>query len=283
MFEKNVELATYTCFGTGGLADLFVAPKDIDELATILRSKPLDMPITILGGCSNILVSDDGIRGLVILTTGLKKTPQLLKNKIKCIAGFGSIAISNFAADNGLSGLEFLSGIPGTIGGAVYGNAGAYGRAMSDVVESIEIMDYNGNIIVIPSAGLGFAYRTAKIPENSVIISVTLNLAFGDVTDIKNKMQEYREHRFQRQPAGVRTCGSLFKNPPNDFAARLIESAGWKGREVNGAAISDKHANFLVNLGGATARDLLELGNAVHDDVLAKFGIDLEWEIKKIG
>jgi len=281
MIMKNAPLAQYTCFGVGGVADILAIPESIDELEEILRNNPTNIPITILGGCSNVLINDNGIRGLVILTTQIKDIPQIDGERIKCLAGVGSIFISHFAVDNGLSGLEFLCGIPGTLGGAIYGNAGAYGGAMSDIVESIDIMDYKGNIKTIPAAQLGFAYRAAKIPENTIIISAVLKLKADNKENIKNKMDLYKEQRMAKQPVG-RTCGSLFKNPSNDFAARLIEATGWKGKEINGAIISEKHANFLMNTGGATAHDLESLGNMIHNDVLSKFGIDLDWEIKRI-
>jgi len=282
MILYNEPLAPYACFGVGGPADILACPNSIEELADILRKHP-GMPVTVLGGLTNVLINDDGIRGLVIITAGIKPCPRVPgDDKLECPASMGTIFLSQFAAASGFSGLEFLCGIPGTIGGAIFGNAGAHGGAMSDVVESIEVMDFGGNIKTIAADELQFAYRASRLPENSIIISATLKLTAGNSADIKNKMESYKKLRLAAQPVGVRTCGSLFKNPAGDFAARLIESAGWKGREINSAMMSEKHANFLVNLGGASARDLESLATAVHGDVLKKFGIDLEWEIKRL-
>jgi UDP-N-acetylmuramate dehydrogenase len=282
MILHNEPLAKHTCFGVGGPADMLALPETTEELANVLHSRTAGMPITILGGCSNVLINDNGIRGLAIITTKLKAAPHTAGDRLECPAGVPAIFISHLAADNGLSGLEFLCGIPGTIGGAVFGNAGAHGGEMSNAVESVTVMDFDGNIKTIPASELRFAYRSAHVPNDSVIISVTLKLTAGDAHDIKSKMESYKEWRLAKQPVGARTCGSLFKNPDGDFAARLVEAAGWKGREINGAAISDKHANFLVNTGSATAHDLESLATAIHDDVLAKFGINLEWEIKRL-
>jgi UDP-N-acetylmuramate dehydrogenase len=282
--ELNAPLAECTTLGVGGNADLLFIPVDTRDLQSALKALSDEATaITILGGGSNLLIRGGGIRGLVILTTGLSKEIKIDKNYITCPAGARTILVSKMAADAGISGFEFLCGIPGTIGGAVCGNAGAYGGDMSNIVESVELMDFSGNISTVPAADLGFGYRASKIPKDNIIISVAMRGWPADISKIIEKMESNTRHRMERQPAGVRTCGSLFKNPDGGFAAKLIDDAGLRGFQLGGAAISEKHANFLLNLGAATAAELEDLAAKVHDEVLRRFGIDLEPEVKIIG
>ena len=280
----NAPLAALTCFGVGGAADVLFVPSDIDDLKAGLKAAA-GAPITILGGCSNVLIRDGGIRGLVVLMTGLDGGLGVAADGIgiKCLAGARSAAVSEFAADKGISGFEFLCGIPGTIAGAVIGNAGAYGGAMSDVVESVELVDFAGNEKTLANSELGFGYRKSSIPPNYIIVSVGFRGQRGDPAAIRQKMKSNMAQRLEKQPVGFRTCGSLFKNPPGDFAARLMDEAGLRGRRVGDAAISEKHANFLLNVGNATAAEMESLGMLALDEVFLKFGITLEWEIKILG
>ncbi|MCL1902091.1 MAG: UDP-N-acetylmuramate dehydrogenase [Alphaproteobacteria bacterium] len=286
--DLNASLAAYTTLGVGGNADILFIPKDADDLRDALRMVAVEnIPITIIGGGSNLLIRDGGIRGLVILITQLGGEVKVEGDRIIAPASARSILISKIAADNGIGGFEFLCGIPGTIGGALKGSVAAYGGAMSDVVESAEIMDMSGNIAVVPLADMGLCYRASKIPDNQIIISITMRGCRADKSAIIEKIESNTQKRLASHPVGVRTCGSAFGNPDNlahgGAAWKLIAETGWQGRSIGGAAMSEKHANFLTNIGGASAADLEELINKIRDDVRAKFDIDLKPEVKIIG
>jgi UDP-N-acetylmuramate dehydrogenase len=290
--EFDAPLGPYTGFGVGGPADLLFIPKDTEDLSNVLKTLSNHEPrtanhdITILGGGFNVLIRDGGIRGLVILTTEMRSKIKIEGDRIVSPAGARAIFLSNVAADNGIGGFEFLCGIPGTVGGAVMGNAGAYDANITGIgglVESVEAVDFSGNIHTLSNEDMNFSYRSSRPPKNLILTSVTMRGHIADKDEIRKTMDEMTQQRLSKQPTGVRTCGSMFKNPEGTAAGKLIDESGWKGRKLNGAGMSEKHANFMVNYGGATAEDIESLGNAIHDDVLKKFGIDLEWEIKRLG
>ena len=314
--ELNAPMAKYSGLGVGGPADLLFIPADIADLQTALSQTPDPRPqITILGGGFNVLIRDGGIRGLTIVMQSIggvtfseshlprsgkdfhenvlpsakgvfrRNTPHL-GSAITADTGTSVIALSHYAAKAGISGFEFLCGIPGTLGGAIKGNVGAYESNISGIgalIETVDVMDYAGNIKTLAADECGFEYRKSALPENHIIISTTMRGTSGDPETIRAKMADYTARRLASQPQGVKTCGSLFKNPPNTSAGKLIDECGWRGKEINGAMMSEKHANFLVNTGTATATDLENLAEAVRTDVKSKTGIELEWEIKRLG
>ena len=287
-FDLNVNMATYTGLGVGGPADMLFIPKTIEELSTALKTSSIihhPSSIHILGAGRNILVRDGGIRGLTIMTTNLTGF-EIQGNLVTAMAGQNVMQIANKLADAGIAGFEFLSGIPGTLGGAIRGNAGAHDKNLTGIgglIETVDIMDMQGNIKTLTAAEMGFEYRRSSLPEGHIIVSARMRGTPDDPAKIRERMAEMRQFRLEKQPQGVRTCGSLFKNPTGDSAGRLIDAAGWRGKEINGAMMSEKHANFLVNTGTATAAALENLAMEIQADVLKKFGIGLELELKIIG
>jgi len=282
--ELNANMAIHTGLGAGGNADLLIIPHEINDLSTTLKVVK-NIPITILGGGQNVLVRDGGIRGLTVLTTGLSGL-EIQGNLVTAMAGQNVMQMAQKLAEAGIAGFEFLSGIPGSLGGAIRGNAGAHEANLTGIgglVESVDIMDYEGSIRTLIAAEMGFRYRKSNLPENHIIVSAKMRGKPGNPDEIRAKMAEMRQFRLEKQPQGVKTCGSLFKNPEGHSAGKLIDDAGWRGREINGAKMSEKHANFLINTGTASAKDLENLAMEVQADVLKKFGIMLELELKIIG
>ena len=281
----NAPMAEYCTLGVGGKADLLFIPKDINDLATALRRVPTEIPITIIGGGSNILVRDGGLSGLTILTTKMQNNIKIKDTYISADAGVSSVLISNIAANHGISGFEFMCGLPGTIGGAVCGNAECFGGETSKVIESVDVIDRKGNLIHMKNNELGFRYRGSNFPPNCVMITVNMHGVAASPDAIRKKMAENKAARAARQtiPVGMRTCGCLFKNPEGDTAGRLIDAAGWRGRMVNGSGMSPGHANYLVTFGTASATDLESLAHKIQKEVFEKFGIKLELELKILG
>jgi len=277
-------MSRHTTWRIGGPADLFFTPRDWVDLEKALKFANLEkLPITIIGGGSNLLVKDEGIRGLVVNMGGLKKL-EVNGENIRAEGGVKLPFLAAQAAAKGLTGLEFAAGIPGTVGGAVVMNAGAHGSSMENVVISVVAMDFLGRLSYFDKADLAFAYRTTKLKAaNYIVIEANLKLSRGDSEVIKNKMEENLNFRKTRQPWEYPNAGSVFKNPPGDSAGRLIEAVGAKGWQIGGAQVSEKHANFFVNLGGATSNDILALMEKVQREVYHKFKIRLEPEILILG
>ncbi|MFN6953537.1 MAG: UDP-N-acetylmuramate dehydrogenase [Acetobacteraceae bacterium] len=280
--QRNAPLGPMTWFRVGGPAEWLVRPADLDDLLLLLRDAPPALPITVVGAASNLIVRDGGVRGIVLRLggafAGIEREGDAL------IAGAGALdaTVAEHAAAAGLSGLEFLSGIPGTIGGAVAMNAGAYGSEIKDVLDWAEVATPSG-LLRLPAADLAFSYRRATLPEGGVVTRARLRATPADPAAIAARMKEIRESREATQPVRARTGGSTFKNPPGAKAWELIDAAGCRGLAHGDAMVSEKHCNFLLNTGGATAADLEALGEEVRARVLARSGVTLEWEIKRIG
>lgn len=284
----DVPLARLTSARIGGPADWLLEPATADELAEfVTRLWALDVPFTMLGGGSNILISDRGVRGVVIhnrahaVTWETDHEPPLVWAESG--ANFGALARQ--AAQKSLSGLEWAAGIPGTVGGAVYGNAGAHGGDIAANLRLAEVLHRHTGRQKWKLEELRYSYRSSVLKEGlgqAVVLSATLNLSHGDPAAIEQKMDEYLAHRRRTQPPGA-SMGSMFKNPPGDYAGRLIEAAGLKGLRVGDVQISDLHGNFFVNLGEGTATDAMELIHRAQAAVEAKTGVRLELEVERVG
>jgi UDP-N-acetylmuramate dehydrogenase len=279
----DAPLAQVTWFRVGGPAEVMFRPADIDDLSAFLAAKPADVPVTVIGVASNLLVRDGGIKGVVIrLGRGFVEV-ETKDDLVTAGSGALDFNVALTARDAGIAGLEFLSGIPGTIGGGLRMNAGAYGSEFKDVLESATALDAQGNRHELSLANLHLTYRHSGVPEDWIFVAARFKGSAGDKLAIARRMTEIQEAREQSQPIRAKTGGSTFANPPGHKAWQLVDQAGCRGIRRGGAMISDKHANFLINTGDATAADIEGLGEEVRARVLAKTGITLEWEIKRVG
>ncbi|MBI5183603.1 MAG: UDP-N-acetylmuramate dehydrogenase, partial [Nitrospinae bacterium] len=244
----NESMRRYTTFHIGGKADIVIFPEDVEDIRKILSvSRERDIPIFVLGGGANLLVKDGGIRGIVLsLRKGFRDIRIVDGTTVSVGVGAKIIEVVGFAGDNGLSGLEFAAGIPGSVGGALIMNAGAGGKEMAEVVESVTLMNQEGDILNMVGDDIGFGYRYSRFPSGSILLMARLSLKEGDKREIKEKMEVNLEERKKREPISFPSAGSIFKNPVGDFAGRLIESAGLKGYRIGDAQVSEKHANFIV-------------------------------------
>jgi len=279
--EKNIytnePMSKHTSFQTGGPADIFVVPETKQEIIELLQ---LDAPITVIGNGSNLLVKDGGIRGIVIKVA--TKHYELQDNMITADAGCSLIKLSHIAFENSLSGLEFACGIPGSLGGALVMNAGAYGGEIGNLVLETEVCDYKGNISKITEHEFG--YRSSIFQRKDfIILSSKLQLQHGDKEQIKTQMDSNMKARREKQPIDKHSAGSTFKRPKDNFAAKLIQDAGLKGYAVGDAMISDLHSGFVINNGKATSKEILALIRHVQERVNAEYGVMLEPEIRIIG
>jgi UDP-N-acetylmuramate dehydrogenase len=290
--KLNEPMSRHTSFGIGGPADVFACPLDRDDLISLLQQiKTQQLPYFIIGGGTNLLVRDGGFRGVAISLRLMNAIT--IEQKYRSIggsfitvaaeAGAGLAGLLIFAAQQGLTGLEFAVGIPGTVGGAVCMNAGTALGEMSDVVESVVLISPEGDLVPRNKEELGFGYRTSLIPEGHVVLEARVALRRDDKTKIRELYKKQLDARKALQPSGLPNAGSMFKNPLEESAGRLIEAAGLKGRKVGGAQISDKHANWIVNLGKAKAADVLGLMEIIRQKVLEVHRVRLEPEIKVIG
>ena len=281
--DRAAPLGPATWFRVGGPADVLVRPADLNDLLLLLRDMPADMPLTVLGAASNMIIRDVGIAGVVMrLARGFG---DVMVEADGIIAGAAAldVTVAETAAAAGLAGLEFLVGIPGSIGGAVAMNAGAYGVEIKDVLDWAEIATPEG-LLRLDAAALHFAYRHAQLPVRGVVVRARLRAIAGYKPAIAARLAEIRAAREATQPVRARTGGSTFKNPHGDRKAwELIDAAGCRGLTRGAAQVSEKHCNFLLNLGGASAADIEALGEEVRARVLAHSGIALEWEIRRIG
>ena len=278
-------MAKHTSFRIGGPADVLAQPGNEAELAELLkRAADHAVPVTLVGNGSNLLVRDKGIRGLVIKLSNLFSSITVAGNVLTFGSGISLAMASKKAASLSLSGLEFAVGIPGTIGGAVYMNAGAYDGEMAKVVTSVQVMDRQGQSSQLKADELDFSYRHTALQNSGLIVtSVTVSLQPDEAESIKAKMDDFSQRRIAKQPLELPSAGSMFKRPVGYFAGTLIEQTGLKGYTVGGAQVSTKHAGFVVNVGGATAKDVLQLIRDVQDRVLAVQGVQLEPEVLVLG
>ena len=276
-------LARHTSFRIGGGAEVMAFTKSEDELSALLKkSALLDWKFAILGAGTNVLAPDEGVRGLVIcLKDCLDGMRQTDETHIQVMAGVTMSRAAVFAANLGLAGMEFAHGIPGTVGGGVYMNAGAYGGEISDICESVQVMDYSGEVKTLSRDQMDFSYRHSCLEgQNAVVVSAVFGLIPGSSDEIRSKMKDFQQRRMASQPLDLPSAGSAFKRPSGGYAAALIDQAGLKGYRIGGAAISEKHAGFAVNLGGATAADVKALLTQVSETVYNSTGILLEPEIR---
>ena len=282
----NAPMNKHTSFKTGGNADLLIIPDSIDSLQQIIKKcKELNIKPFVMGNGSNLLVTDSGYKGVIIkIGAQLSGLRMLDDNTIYCESGVMMKTLCNFALDNSLSGLEFAFGIPGNLGGAVYMNAGAYGGEMKDILYSCTHIDDEGNIGTLTKDQLDLGYRHSAYTNNGfTIISATLKLQKGDKAEIKDAMNDKLRRRKEKQPLEFPSAGSTFKRPEGYFAGALIEDCSLKGYSIGGAQVSEKHAGFVINRGGATSTDILNLIKHIQDTVYEKHGVKLETEVKIIG
>ncbi len=281
--QANAPLAPFTWFRVGGPADALLRPADADDLAQFLHALPLDVPVYVIGACSNLIIRDGALPGVVIrLARGFSKI-AVEPNGIVAGAAALDVTVAEHAAAAGLTGLEFLSGIPGSIGGAVVMNGGAYGGDIASCLDWAEIITRSGEHRRLFASDLAFAYRNSRLPHGAVVVRARLRAQRGEAATIAARIAEIRAAREASQPVRARTGGSTFRNPPDMKAWELIDAAGCRGLTRGGAQVSEKHCNFLINTGSATAADLEGLGEEVRRRVLAATGVTLEWEIHRIG
>ncbi|MCH2547422.1 MAG: UDP-N-acetylmuramate dehydrogenase [Alphaproteobacteria bacterium] len=282
--RAGAELAKTNWFGVGGKAELLFRPADEADLMFFMQHKPADVPITVLGVGSNVIVRDGGLQGVVIRLGGAFVSTKVDGDVIHCGAGALDVNVAQMAQQHNLTGLEFLSGIPGTIGGALRMNAGAYGREMKDVLLEARAIDQDGKLHVLKPGDMQYSYRhCAGIPENWIFTGCSLKAAQGEAQEIAAQMQKIAQERGASQPIKSRTGGSTFKNPQDQKAWQLVDAAGCRGLTIGGAQMSELHCNFMINTGDATAKDLETLGETVRERVKQQSGVALQWEIRRIG
>lgn len=281
--QNNAPLAHFTWFRVGGPAEWLARPADSDDLSCLLSALPAATPLHILGACSNLIIRDGGLPGVTLRLGRGFNGIEIDGDGIIAGAAALDATVAEHAAAAGLSGLEFLSGIPGSIGGAVAMNAGAYGGDIAQCLEWADICIRDGTLVRLTAEELGFSYRHSDLASDAVAIRVRLRASPGPAAQIAARMNEIRASREATQPVRARTGGSTFRNPPGTRAWELIDAAGCRGLARGGAKISELHCNFLLNTGDASAADLVGLGEEVRRRVFASSGVSLEWEIKRIG
>ena len=284
-YVLNEPMSAHTTFKIGGAADILITVGNLSELQTVISAcKDCGMPYMILGNGSNLLVSDKGIEGAVIALDGDFKEITVEAQTVTAGAGAKLSRLCTVAMEHSLSGLEFAYGIPGTVGGAMYMNAGAYGGEMKDVALSVTALSPDGSVREVPAAEMALGYRTSVFKTNGdIILFAKYNLHTGDKSAIKAQMEDIMGRRKSKQPLEYPSAGSVFKRPEGAFAGTLIEQCGLKGKTVGGAQVSEKHAGFIINVGGATCDDVMELVKVVQDTVKAETGYILEREIIRTG
>jgi UDP-N-acetylmuramate dehydrogenase len=281
--RQNVALAPMTWFRVGGQAEVMFRPADADDLAAFLAACPGDVPVTVIGVGSNLLVRDGGVPGVVIRLGAAFAQVDVTGEDLRAGAAALDGTVARTAAAAGLAGLEFLIGIPGTVGGAVRMNAGAYGHEVKDCLITAEVVFRDGTRQMLAAADLGLAYRHSTLAADAIVLSARFHGWREDPGAIDRHMATIRAARDMTQPVRSRTGGSTFANPPGAKAWELIDRAGCRGLRIGGAQVSEQHCNFLINTGTATARDLERLGEEVRRRVFLETGVTLEWEIRRIG
>ncbi|GGB00357.1 UDP-N-acetylmuramate dehydrogenase [Macrococcus hajekii] len=284
LIKVNEPLKKYTYTETGGNADCYISPRRYEEVSAVMKfAKTHHIPVTFLGNGSNIIIRDGGIRGIVISL--LNFTDVMVEyDQITAGSGAAIIEVSRVARDHHLTGLEFACGIPGSIGGAVYMNAGAYGGEVKDCIDHAKVVNEEGDILVLSKDELELDYRTSSIQsQHLVVLEATFNLERGDITVIQAKMDDLTQRREDKQPLEYPSCGSVFRRPPGHFAGQLIQEAGLQGHRIGGVEVSKKHAGFIVNVDNGTATDYEEMIAHVRKTVLQHAGVELQPEVRIIG
>jgi len=280
---KGAALAPLVWFKSGGPAQWLFEPKDSDDLQQFLRDLDPAIAVWPLGLGSNLIIRDGGMPGVVVRLGKAFAAIQADGMTLNCGAGAPGISAASKARDHGIAGLEFLRGIPGTIGGAVRMNAGAYGREVCDILVSADVVLRNGDLATIPLADMGFSYRHSGLPDGSIVVSAEFVGEAGDPEIIGAEMKRIADEREASQPLRSKTGGSTFKNPDGKKAWQLVDEAGCRGLQIGQAQVSEKHCNFLINLGGATSADIEALGDEVRKRVKTHSGVELHWEIQRVG
>lgn len=283
-YIERAKLSKHTWFGVGGPAEVLFLPEDETDLKNFLLRKPQAVPVTIIGGGSNLLIRDGGIPGVVIKLDA-PAFQKISFNGVEVTVGAGlkNSDLKKELIERGIGGLEFICSVPGRIGGLLRTNAGCFNRSVSDVFVKAHIMNEWGEIYEVEAADFNFSYRMSLFPENWIILDVTLRGVISTAENVKKTIEEQLEYRKARQPINKKTAGSTFKNPEGLVAWKLIDEAGCRGMKVGGAEVSDMHCNFLINNGNATAEDLEKLGEMIIEKVKEKTAITLEWEIRRMG
>lgn len=281
--RKNAMLARTSWFRVGGPAEFVFTPADEEDLCSFLAGLGTEVPVTVVGRTSNLLVRDGGVSGVVIRLGRAFTDVRVVGESVEAGAAVADADVARVAREAGLAGFAFLDGIPGSVGGAVFMNAGCHGSDTSRVLEGVRAVDRRGRVHEMDAAGLGMRYRETDAPADWIFVSARFRGVPGDPDAIRRSMESFREERGRVQPQGIATGGSTFRNPPGEKAWRLIERAGCRGLRQGGAHVSEKHANFLVNEGDATAADIEALAEEVRRRVLEESGVALEWEIRRIG
>ncbi len=283
--KRQIPLSGLTTFRVGGNADYVAVPQNAEQLSALLKlCNDEKKPFFILGNGSNILASDKGYSGVIIHILSGMKNIEIQGTSVKADAGALLAAVAGRAAKEGLSGMEFASGIPGTIGGAVYMNAGAYGGEIKNIIRTVRAMGYDGNIYDIPVGEMDFSYRHSIIQTRRLIVlSAEFELEEGKIEEINSRIRELAEARRSKQPLEYPSAGSTFKRPEGYFAGKLIMDAGLSGASIGGAQVSEKHCGFVINKGGATAEDVMQLITYIKKEVCRQFGVELETEVKTLG
>jgi len=280
---ENAPLAPLAWFKSGGSAQWLFEPKDIEDLQQFLRDLDPQIAVWPLGLGSNLIIRDGGIHGVVIRLGKAFADIAVDGLEVRCGAGAPGISVASKARDHGIAGMEFLRGIPGTIGGAVRMNAGAYGREVRDILLSADVILRNGELVTIPLADIGYSYRHSALPDGAIVVSAAFAGENGIPEIIGAEMKRIAEEREASQPLRTRTGGSTFKNPEGKKAWQLVDQAGCRGLQIGQAQVSEKHCNFLINLGGASSADIEALGEEVRKRVKAHSGVELQWEIQRVG
>nr|WP_156840195.1 UDP-N-acetylmuramate dehydrogenase [Novosphingobium aquimarinum] len=280
----DAPLAPLVWFKSGGAADWLFEPKDADDLAAFLRDLDPATPVMALGLGSNLIVRDGGVPGVVVrLGKPFAKVSALDETTLECGGGASGILVSSTARDAGIAGVEFLRSIPGTVGGFVRMNGGAYGREVKDVLVDCDVVLRSGEVVTLASADLEYRYRHSALPEGAIVVAARFRGEPGELAAIQAEMDRIAASREASQPLRSKTGGSTFKNPDGHKAWQLVDAAGCRGLTLGGAQVSEKHTNFLINTGDATSTDIEALGEDVRRRVRETSGVELEWEIKRVG
>ncbi len=283
-YSENASLKELVWFRAGGPADVLFRPADVEDLCAFMAAKPANLKVSVIGVGSNLLIRDGGIEGVVVrLPASFGKVERISDTRVRAGAAALDAAVARFAAEAGIAGLEFLRGIPGTVGGALRMNAGCYGCEITNCLVEARAVDGKGKLVILSHADMGFTYRHTAAPDDLIFVDAVLEGTTDDPAAIRARMEALVEQRESTQPTRAKTGGSTFKNPPGHKAWQLIDQAGCRGLKHGDAQVSEKHCNFLINNGEANAADIEALGEDVRTRVKAKFGVELEWEIKRIG
>ena len=277
------KLSSFTWFGVGGEAEILFTPDNIDRVINFIKDKPKNLRVFIIGAGSNILIRDNGIKGISLLTKNLNNITMDEKGVITAESGANDIQVARFARENGRTDLEFLVGIPGTIGGGIRMNSGAFGSEFKDVLIDVNAINQSGELKTFTSEELGMKYRHIDLSSDWIFNSARFKTSVGNKKDIQSKMKEIIRLRGKSQPTGVKTGGSTFMNTSKYKAWELIDKAGCRGLKFGDAMISEKHCNFIINTKKSSAQEIENLGELVKEKVMASSGIDMNWEIQKVG